>query len=196
MNREYLESLGLETDVINQIMKEHGKTVNPLKDSVSSLEKEKTQLEERVTKHEDQLDELKKGDDTDLSKQITDLQSENKTLKETHETELAEQKRNHAIQLAVKDLGTADDVYISEKLSGLELKDGELVGFDEKVEELKEKHPALFDSAEPVKPKKWSQGNSTTNSGALTREDIMKETDPNKRQELIRENRELFTKRG
>jgi septal ring factor EnvC (AmiA/AmiB activator) len=197
MNRKFLEELGLEKETINAIMARHGSAVNELQDSVQSLEKEKEQLEERIKQHEAQLDELESNSgDNELKKQIEELKAANEQLKEEKATELAEMQHQHKISLVVKDLGAKDEEFIAAKLNDLELKDGELVGLDDRVTELKEKHPLLFDDVQPEQPKqpkKWSQGglNTVSNSG-LTKAEIMQEKDANKRQRLIQENKELF----
>ncbi|WP_225743364.1 phage scaffolding protein [Marinilactibacillus sp. Marseille-P9653] len=197
MERSYLENLGLESDVISQIMKEHGKTVNPLKESLEDAGKEKKQLDDRIAQHEQQLEELKKKptDSEGLNDKIEQLQKENKELKESKEAELAEERRVNKIALSVKGLNTADEDFVSDKLRNLQLdEEGNLIDFDKHVDVLKEKHPFLFEGVkeEPKKPGKWSQGNSTVESGAMTKEDIMKEPDAGKRQQLISENAHLF----
>lgn len=197
MERSYLENLGLESEVISQIMKEHGKIVNPLKESLDDASKEKKQLDDRIAQHEQQLEELKSkpADSDSLNDKIEQLQKENKELKESKDAELAEERRVNKIALSVKGLNTADEDFVSDKLRNLQLdEEGNLIDFDKHVDTLKEKHPFLFEGVkeEPKKPGKWSQGNSTVAGGAVTKEDIMKETDTAKRQQLISENAHLF----
>lgn len=179
MNRSFLEELGLEKETINAVMAKHGSTVNDLQDTVKTLEKEKEQLDERISQYEGQLDELKdnSGDD-ELKSQIEDLKAANEQLKTEKSEELTQMQHQHKVALTVKDLGVQDEEYISSKLNDLELKDGELVGLDDRVNELKEKHPLLFESedaskpSEPSQPKKWSQGgvSQTMGDGKVTRE--------------------------
>lgn len=197
MNRKFLEELGLEKETINAVMAKHGSTVNELQESVQSLEKEKEQLDERIKQHEEQLDELgKNSGDEELKKQIEDLKQANEQLAEEKASELSEMQHTHKVALTVKDLGVKDEDYIISKLSDLELKDGELAGLDERVDELKEKHPLLFEDAqsqEPKQPKKWSQGGiSTVQNGTITKAEIMNEPNRATRQQLIRENKHLF----
>lgn len=199
MNRKFLEELGLEKETIDAIMARHGRTVNELQESIQSLEKEKEQLDERIKQHEEQLDELgKNSGDEELKKQIEDLKQANEQLAEEKASELSEMQHAHKVALTVKDLGVKDEDYIISKLSDLKLKDGELVGVDERVDELKEKHPLLFEDAqaqEPEQPKKWSQGGvSTVQNGTITKKEIMNEPNRATRQQLIRENKHLFEK--
>lgn len=196
MKREELVELGLEKETINAVMALHGTTVNNLKDEKRTLETEKEQLTQQVEQYSSELDDLKNNSsDSDLKEQINQLQANNQELKDSQANELSELKRQHKIELAVKGLGVSDEEYITAKLSDLELdEDGKLKEFDNRVNELKEKHPLLFEgnSQEPVTPKKWSQGNATVMNGKLSREEIMNEPDRHKRQELIDQNQHLF----
>src|SRR5690606_41719381 len=91
MKRSFLTDLGLETEVIDKIMKAHGETVNALKDDadkVDALEAQlndlKNQIKDRDTQLED-LAEKAKGNE-DLLKQINDLKDLNeKTAKDYRE---------------------------------------------------------------------------------------------------------------
>lgn len=184
-NREFLRGLGIEEEQVNAIMSRHGSTIGPKEDEITQLKSEKQRLEGEIQT-------LKDNGDEDLKEQIAALEGEKQQL----EQQLADQAKQHKLETYVNSLGVKDPAYIMDKLSDVELKDDEFVGIDERVNELKEKHPLLFEaeeSTEPPKPAKWSQGGvSTTGGNTLTREQIMKEPDRQKRQQLIRENRDLF----
>lgn len=189
MDREFLQGLGLEKDAIDAIMAKHGSKIGEKETEITNLQREKQTLGEKITQLENAG-----GDDGDEA-----LKEEVKTLKgekEQLEQRLADQAKQHKLETYVNSLGVKDPAYIMDKLSDVELKDDEFVGIDERVNELKEKHPLLFEaeeSTEPPKPAKWSQGGvSTTGGNTLTREQIMKEPDRQKRQQLIRENMDLF----
>lgn len=172
LTRDFLEQQGLESDVITAIMKEHGKTVQPLNEKVEQLETANTQLETQVSERDNQLAELKQSGDDELKQRITDLEQANAELKQVHADELQTTIKRHKIELLAKGIGTNDEEWATDKLAKLELKDGELVGADELVSELKEKHPTLFAvETEPEQIKKWSQGNSTVSGqSTVTRE--------------------------
>ena len=60
MTREFLENLGLEKEVIDQIMKEHGKAIQSAKpQDYDSLKEENEQLKQRLGELEGTVEELK-----------------------------------------------------------------------------------------------------------------------------------------
>ncbi len=60
MTREFLENLGLEKEVIDQIMKEHGKAIQSAKpQDYDSLKEENEQLKQRIGELEGTVEELK-----------------------------------------------------------------------------------------------------------------------------------------
>ena len=194
MKREELQELGLESSQINAVMGMHGSVVNDLNDQVRTLEKESEQLKEQNQSYADEVESLKENSsDDELKAKLDDLEKQQKSLQQEHQRELNDLNRKHKIQLAVKSLGVKDEEYVTDKLSDLELKDGELVNFEERTNELKEKHPLLFEDDEPKQAKKWSQGGtSTINQSPMSISEIMKVKDPNERQKLIAENRDKF----
>jgi len=54
MNREFLKNLGLEDEKIDQIMAEHGKTVNSMKDELNKAK----DLKQQIKDLQDQIKEL------------------------------------------------------------------------------------------------------------------------------------------
>lgn len=194
MKREELQELGLESSQINAVMGMHGSVVNDLNDQVRTLEKESEQLKEQNQSYADEVESLKENSsDDELKAKLDDLEKQQKSLQQEHQRELNDLNRKHKIQLAVKSLGVKDEEYVADKLSDLELEDGELVNFEERANELKEKHPLLFEDDEPKQAKKWSQGGtSTINQSPMSISEIMQVKDPNERQKLIAENRDKF----
>lgn len=79
MNRNFLETLGLEKDTIDKIMAEHGKSINEKNEELTTL---KNQVDELTTKVGDS-DEAKKKHD-ELVTQVTELMQQ---LKEKDEKE-------------------------------------------------------------------------------------------------------------
>ncbi|MFW3388304.1 UNVERIFIED_CONTAM: phage scaffolding protein, partial [Kocuria sp. CPCC 205274] len=78
MKREFLKTLGLDDELINQIMVEHGKTLNSvtaLTGQVETLTAEKAALTTQIAERDTQLTTLKDAakDSEALTKQIADL---------------------------------------------------------------------------------------------------------------------------
>ena len=85
MNRNFLENLGLEKDVIDKIMAEHGKNINEKNEELTTL---KNQVDELASKVEDSDDVKKKHDE--LATQVAELMRQ---LKEKDEKEEAEREK-------------------------------------------------------------------------------------------------------
>lgn len=195
MKRDDLRALNLEDATVNAIMALHGQTANTMNEQINTLTTEKEQLEAQITQRDTQLEQLKTVDAEDLKAQIDAQKAENDTLKTEHEQAIVEQKRQHKIELLATGIGAQDVEYITAKLQDLTLEGDELVGADEKVAQLKEAHPLLFEAKEEVKKiKPWSQGGVSTTQGATyaSAKDIMAIEDRRTRQQAIAENPDLF----
>ena len=60
MNREFLEKLGLDKEIIDQIMKEHGKAIQSAKpQDYDEIKEENEQLKQRIGELEGTVEELK-----------------------------------------------------------------------------------------------------------------------------------------
>src|SRR5690625_3594996 len=110
MNREFLKNLGLEDDAIEKIMKEHGKTVNELKDKASNadnLQKQIDDYKEQITERDKQLDDLSKQvkDNEELTAEIERLKEENKIATEELQKKLEQQAFDFALERALNSPG-------------------------------------------------------------------------------------------
>lgn len=85
MNRNFLETLGLEKDTIDKIMAEHGKSINEKNEELTTLKNQVDELTEKVG----DSDETKKKHD-ELAAQVAELMQQ---LKEKDEKEKAEQEK-------------------------------------------------------------------------------------------------------
>lgn len=82
MNREFLEKLGLEKEVIDQIMKEHGKTIQSVKpDDYDDIKIENKTLKDTVTTLENSLKEFEGYEDKLAEKDNLIKEYELKNLK-------------------------------------------------------------------------------------------------------------------
>lgn len=138
MQRKYLEDLGLEKEVIDKIMAEHGKTT--------------TDYEVKLTAKDV---EIKAGKDTvaTLSAQVkafdgVDLEALKKDAKDwetKYNTDISNLKIDAAIKLAI-----ANDAQDADLVSGLidktklKLENDKVTGLDELLKPIKESKPFLF----------------------------------------------------
>lgn len=93
MNREFLENLGLGKEVVDKIIKEHGKSVqelNTLKEAESTWKTEKGNLESTITKLQADIKtkDEKYADYDDLAGKITTLETKELKRQVAHENSI------------------------------------------------------------------------------------------------------------
>lgn len=153
MKKEDLIALGIDEESAKSVMAMHGKTVTTLNSQISTLEAERDGLKEQVTTNQTELDALKesaKGNE-DLTNQLADLQAKLDQAKSDADARLAEQKKDFAIQLALKEADALDEGIVLGLLDKDTIKVGDdgLQGFNEQVDSLKESKAFLFQQGEP-----------------------------------------------
>ena len=144
MKHEFLQSLELSEDVINQIMAEHGKAAQATQEKLSAAE---AQLNEANAT----LATLKKN-----NKDNEGLQSELKSYKEKVAT-LEQEAKDNARKQTIKDALTAakgtDVDYLMFKLGELEVdEEGNVKDLDNKIKDLQANLPSFFEQVpDPTK---------------------------------------------
>ncbi|WP_079859695.1 phage scaffolding protein [Streptococcus agalactiae] len=138
MKREFLAGLELSEEVINQIMAEHGKTVQGIQ---TKLDESESKLEQANST----LDTLKKN-----NKDNEELQSELKTYKDKVkelETEAVENAKKQVIKDALGGAKATDVDYLMYKLGEVETdEDGNIVDLDNKIKDLQANYPNFFET--------------------------------------------------
>ncbi|MEA1855594.1 phage scaffolding protein [Cytobacillus sp. OWB-43] len=175
MNREFLKSLGLEDDAIENIMKEHGKSVNSIKekaDKVESLESQiedyKTQLDERDTQLKE-LGEKAKGNE-ELTAEIDRLKGENETTKNEYEEKLQRQAFDHKLENTLAGAKVKNTKALRALLDMDTIKlDGDILkGLDDQLKTLKESDSYLFETEQkPNSPTIVAPGNPQGGTGGV-----------------------------
>ena len=145
MTRKQLEDLGLSKEQVDSVMKINGDDIENAKSSstteIKNLQAEVDGLKTQVSDLDTQLENLRvsAGDNESLKKQIEDLQTENQTAKEKHESELTQLKVDFAVEKA---LTSAKAKNITAVKALLDLndakldKDGSVKGLAEQIEKL------------------------------------------------------------
>lgn len=160
MTRKFLENLGLEKDVIDEIMSQNGKDIENAKGDITSVTSERDSLKKDVEERDKQIETLKKsaGDNEDLKKQIEALQAENKATKLNSAIEKALTAANArnvtAVKALLKDLDKAE-------LSD----DGSVKGLDEQIKALQKDEGTKFLFNVQEKSKKPSISGMTPSEG-------------------------------
>ena len=160
MTRKFLENLGLEKDVIDEIMSQNGKDIENAKGDITSVTSERDSLKKDVEERDKQIETLKKsaGNNEDLKKQIEALQAENKATKLNSAIEKALTAANArnvtAVKALLKDLDKAE-------LSD----DGSVKGLDEQIKALQKDEGTKFLFNVQEKSKKPSISGMTPSEG-------------------------------
>ena len=139
MKREFLKELELENEVIEAIMKEHGKTLNDALEKVNTLEANITTLQEQLTERDEDLKALKENAtfDEEQKQAFEELQTRYDSDKVEWENKLLQNAKQSAFEVAVAKSGVIDSVALKAHLNAFvdeaEFKDGTIVGLDEYI---------------------------------------------------------------
>ncbi|MED4080107.1 phage scaffolding protein [Halalkalibacterium halodurans] len=153
MNREFLKELGLEDETIDKIMKEHGKSVNSIKekaDKADGLENQIEDYKQQLADRDTQLEELgeKVKDNEELTAKIDELKQQNETTKTEYEEKLQQQAFDHKLETALAGAKVKNTKAVKALLDMDMIKlDGDtLKGLDDQLSKLKESDDYLFES--------------------------------------------------
>jgi len=147
MKRKFLEDMGvLSAEQIDSIMKENGNDINAAKADVTSITTERDNLKEQLKDRDTQIENLKKtaGDNAELTKQIEQLQAENKAA-----------KVDAAVQLALTVAKAKNVKAVRALLEGLDkaefADDGSIKGLSDQIKKLQTAEDSKFLFEEPAK---------------------------------------------
>lgn len=160
MKREFLEGLELDKEVIDSIMKEHGKTVNDTKGSLATIEQENETLKEQLTQRDTDIKELQSqtGNSEELQTKLDELTTTYEADKQALSAKLEETKLNHGVEMALKDSGAKNLKAVRALLDfdTIKLTDEGLQGLSEQLESVKTENDYMFNvevtKEEPTKP--------------------------------------------
>ncbi|WP_353486151.1 phage scaffolding protein [Apilactobacillus xinyiensis] len=177
MRREDLKDLGLESSVIDSVMKLHGKSINKFKESYADYDEIKAQNEEltaQVDKHNKDLKNLRGQlkDNDDLKGKIQDLEQQNKQIQADSKNKIAQIKLDHAIDNGLSNAKARDAKPVKALFDMDKIKfndKGELDGLDDQLKAVKESHPYLFDegSTGDYKPGGHNDNNDTGSTKSM-----------------------------
>ena len=163
MTRKQLEDLGLSKEQVDSVIKINGDDIENAKSvsaaEIKNLQTEVDGLKTQVSDRDKQLETLRvsAGDNESLKKQIEDLQTENQTAKEKHESELTQLKVDFAVEKALTGAKAKNITAVKALLDLNDAKldkDGNVKGLAEQIEKLTSSDDTkfLFDA-----PKKQQQ---------------------------------------
>lgn len=166
MKRSFLTALGLEKDIIDQIMAEHGNTVELTKEKAQEdAEKQTGKLNDKIANLQEQLNNIPKPDpnekdwkaeyDTLKGKYDTDIaakEEEFSAFKTSVEIEKSENAKRSALRKQLEADGANPKLTaLLEKefdLSKVEIDDGKIKGWDELSKPIKETYADVFGKVE------------------------------------------------
>ena len=153
MNREYLESLGLEKDVIDKVMAAHGKAIGEYKDQAGKLEQLSTEnesLKSQITERDKDLKDLRKnaGDNEELTKKYSELEGKYKADTQQLTKQLSETKLHAALDGALTAAKVRNPRALQGFLDMTKIKltdDGKLDGLDDQLTAIRKDNAYLFE---------------------------------------------------
>lgn len=192
MTREFLKNLGLEDSAIDKILDENMRDIGKEKGNTATAQTELATAQDKLKVALEELDTLKKsnGDVSAVQQQLSDLQAKYDTDTKTLQDKLAERDYSDAITRAIagkalkfSSKGAERAVIAELKEKKLELKDGELVGFDDFIKAQRESDPDAFAPDKPA-PRFLGGGEGGGHgvpSGAKTQAELIAESIGNER---------------
>lgn len=165
MKRKFLEDLGLEKDIVDQIMQENGNDINKAKSDYEDIKAQLETANNTIKERDKQIEKLKEVDGEKLKEEITKLQKLNKEAEKKYLDDLKELKLNNAIKLAIHDKVFNEDIAagLFDKSKLILNDDGSVIGIDEQYENIKKDNAFLFKTNEVKNNYNPSIGESTKN---------------------------------
>lgn len=165
MKRKFLEDLGLEKDIVDQIMQENGNDINKAKSDYEDIKAQLETANNTIKERDKQIEKLKEVDGEKLKEEITKLQKLNKEAEKKYLDDLKELKLNNAIKLAIHDKVFNEDMAagLFDKSKLILNDDGSVIGIDEQYENIKKDNAFLFKTNEVKNNYNPSIGESTKN---------------------------------
>lgn len=165
MKRKFLEDLGLEKDIVDQIMQENGNDINKAKSDYENIKAQLETANNTIKERDKQIEKLKEVDGEKLKEEITKLQKLNKEAEKKYLDDLKELKLNNAIKLAIHDKVFNEDMAagLFDKSKLILNDDGSVIGIDEQYENIKKDNAFLFKTNEVKNNYNPSIGESTKN---------------------------------
>lgn len=159
MKREFLEGLGLDKETVDKVMAENGADLEREKAKTTQAKADLADAQAKLADRDKDLEQLKAtaGDAETTKKQLEELQQRYTTETEQYKAQLADRDYADAISRSITSNGlkfsskaAERDFIATVKEKKLELKDGDLTGFDDLVKEQREMDPGAFASNRPA----------------------------------------------
>lgn len=168
MKREDLKALELPDEVIEKIMGLHGKGVETLKSSMTTLQAEADGLKSQLTEAGKAIEGFKKMDVESIRAAADDWKAKAEQAQTSAAAQVAALKFDYALDSALKGAKAKNSKTVQALLSRDALKfneaDGSIAGLNEQLEKIKADNDFLFEDAQPT-PRLVSGGNNQSVAG-------------------------------
>lgn len=164
MKTEDLKEKGLTQEQIDFVMAENGKDVEAVKSDVTSKQTEIDALNSQLTDLNKEIKAFKDMNIDEVKAKVTELEGKKADL----EKELKETRESALLDKALSSINTHDADVVKGLLKKDELvfKEGEVVGFDSQIENLKKEKPYLFkEDGEGDKKPQFTKSTGGGNAG-------------------------------
>ena len=151
MTREFLKNLGItEKETIDEIMKEHGTTIEKTKTTAD--EEIKADYEKQISERDKQLEELKKVDVTAYEQKIKEIQEENSKSKTDYENQLKQTKIDLSIENALIKAGAKNAQVFKSMVDTTKIivDNDKIIGLDEQLETIKKDYSWGFGAEQEI----------------------------------------------
>ena len=160
MKKEDFTALGIDEKLAEKAAEASEKELSGYvsKDRFDEVNESKKKLEASAKEHETQMETLKAaaGDNEDLKKQISDLQTQNKEKEAEYQQQIKDMKLTNAIKLAISDSAQDCDLVagLIDKGKLILGDDGKVTGLEEQVKALRESKAFLFRETKETEPQR------------------------------------------
>lgn len=154
LTREYLKELGIEDKSVDDIMREHGKSVQRVQAELEESKTESLELRSQIEARDKDLEELRnderlKSDTTEsqqLQEQIEKLESKYKADTEELNARIAEQRKNAALDVEIVKRGAHNPKTVRAliDISAIQVDDDGVHGVAEQLDKIQEADSYLF----------------------------------------------------
>lgn len=152
MKREFLEGLGLDKEVIDQVMAENGKDIEAEKTKTKTAEADRDRYKDQLDMTNEELEKFKDVKPEELQQTITDLRKQIKDKDDEYAAKEADRAFRESVETAIKDAGGKNAKAIMALLDLDALKESKNQKDDVKtaLEGLAKDNDYLFGSSEPI----------------------------------------------
>lgn len=179
MKREFLKTLELSDEAIDQIMAEHGKSVEKYKaeaGKVEGLNQTIADLQGQLNAANTQIEEFKGMDIDGIRKAADNWKEKAEQAERDAQAKISELEHDNLLREKLSGVKFTSDyakkgVFDEIKAKGLKTENGILLGFDDALQGLRESQPDAFASETP--PPSFAKATQSKITG-ITREDFSK----------------------